>query len=141
MGTRTHVYFGVFDFGGDPGKVSTLMDMEPTVAWVKGEHHIPAFPNARRTHSRWALSSGVDEKEPVEAHLAALLERLQTRRAQITEVARLFPTQIVVAQYFYEVNPQFCMGADLLQRFADLGLPIYFDQYCLGQEEESPSAV
>jgi hypothetical protein len=56
---------------------------------------------------------------------------------EIRQVTRRFPTQIGVAQYFYEVNPQFRMEADILQRFADLGLPINFDQYCLGQEEGS----
>jgi hypothetical protein len=71
MGTKTHVYFGVFDFGDDPSIVSAMMGMEPTKAWVKGEHYVAAFPNARRTHSRWALDSGLDEAEPVEAHLEA----------------------------------------------------------------------
>jgi len=65
------------------------------------------------------------------------LTRLESKRVEIRQVTRRFPTQIGVAQYFYEVNPQFRMEADILQRFADLGLPINFDQYCLGQEEGS----
>ena len=137
MGARTHVYWGVFDFGDDPGVVSMIMGIEPTKAWVKGEHYATASPNARRTHSRWALSSGLDKAEPFEAHLSAILARLEPKRAEIEEVAQRFPVHIGVAQYFDEVNPQFRLDAEILRRFAQLGLPINFDQYCLGQDEDS----
>lgn len=137
MGTRTHVYFGVFDFGDDLTVVSEMMGMEPTRGWVKGERYASPSPAARRTHSRWSLESGLDEAEPLEAHFAALLTRLEPKRSEIGRVAQRWPTRIGVAQYFHEVNPQFLMEADILQRFAALGLPINFDQYCLGEDDGS----
>ncbi|SRR6266545_6384557 len=137
MGTRTHVYFGVFDFGGDPAVVSEMMGMEPTRASVKGERYASPSPAARHTHSRWSLESGLDEAEPLEAHFAALLTRLEPKRSEIGQVAQRFPTRIGVAQYFHEVNPQFFLDANTLQRLAALGLPINFDQYCLGEDEAS----
>jgi len=104
---------------------------------AKGERYAAVSPGARRTHSRWALDSGLAEGEPIEAHLAAPLARLEPKRDQIRQVAQHFPVQIGVAQYFHEVNPQFTIEPDMLRRYADLGLPIYFDQYCLGSDEGS----
>ncbi len=137
MATKTYVYFGVFDFGDDPGVVSAMMRIEPTEAWVKGEHYDAPSPGARRTHNRWALKSGLDEAEPLEAHLGALLVRLEPKRAEISQIAQRFPARIGVAQYFYEVNPGFRLEPEVLERFAALGLPIDFDQYCLGRDEGS----
>jgi len=137
MGTKTHAYLAVFDFGDDPDVVTAMMGMEPTKAWVKDEHYVTASPNARRTHSRWTIDSGLDETEPLEAHLSALLARLEPQHAEIAEVAQRFPAHIGVAQYFYEVNPQFELEVDILRRFARLGLPINFDQYCLRADEGS----
>jgi len=137
MGTKTHAYFAVFDFGDDPSVVTTLMRTEPTNAWVKGEQYVTASPNARRTHSRWTIDSGLDQAEPLEAHLSALLARLEPSHAAIARVAQLFPAHIGIAQYFYEVNPQFELDVDSLLRFAKLGLPLNFDQYCLGADEGS----
>jgi hypothetical protein len=137
MGTATHVYFGVFDFGDDPRAVSEIMGLEPTEAWVKGEHYSASSPGARRTHSRWALESGLDEGEPLEGHIRALLARLEPKQVEIRQVAERFTARIGVAQYFYEMNPGFRIESDILERLANLGLPIDFDQYCLGQDEGS----
>ena len=137
MGTKTYVYLAVFDFGDDPEVVSAMMGMEPTKAWVKGEHYVTASPDARRTHSRWTVDSGLDQTEPLEAHLSALLTKIEPRHAVIQQVAQRFPAHIGVAQYLHEVNPQFELKADILRRFASLGLPISFDQYCVQKDEGS----
>lgn len=133
MTTSTRAYFGVFGFGDDPAVVTALMRMPPTQAWVKGERSDSRFPEAHRTHSRWALSSGVDETAPVEAHFADLLTKLESRREEIGLVSQRFPVKIVVVQYVYETNPQFTIESDTLRRFADLGIRLCFDQYCLGE--------
>jgi hypothetical protein len=137
MGTNTHVYFGVFGFGDDPSVVTAIMGMAPSKAWIKGEPYASPSPGARRTHSRWALESGRHEAEPVEAHLVALLERLEPKVEEIRRVSQRFDVQIGVAQYFHEVNPQFRIEADILRRLAALGVPLNFDQYCLGEDEGS----
>lgn len=135
MGTETKVYFGVFDFGDDPGVVTEMMGIEPTTAWVAGERYASPSPNARRTHSRWSLESGLSDAEPLEDHFAALLMRLEAKRLEIDRVVQRFSTRIGVAQYFHEANPQFVLEPDMLRRLAELRLSIYFDQYCLGEYE------
>ena len=135
MATKSHVYFGVFDFGDDPGVVSGIMGMEPTKAWVKGEPVAPS--GAIRTHSRWSLESGLDKEEPFEAHISALLAKLERKRTEIRRVAERFPARIGVAQYFDEANPGFRLEAEIVQRIAGLGLAIDFDQYCLPEAHES----
>jgi hypothetical protein len=128
MKTKTRVYFGVFNFGDDPSVVSALMRVPPTDAWTKGQPYDARFPGALRTHSRWALSSGLDEEKPVEEHFAALLAALETRRNEVTLVAQRFTVHVTVVQYLHDANPQFIIEPDTLRRFADLGVPVYFDQ-------------
>lgn len=52
------------------------------------------------------------EGAPIEAHLAALLRKLEPKRDEIGRVARRFVVQIGVAQSFHEVNPQFRIEPD-----------------------------
>jgi len=77
----------------------------------------------------------LDEETPIEAHFDALLTRLEAKRSEIGLLAQRFPCHIGVAQYFYEVNPQFHIESDILRRFADLGVRLCFDQYCLADDE------
>lgn len=134
MATETHVCFEVFGFGDDPGVVCALMDMQPTQTWVKGEHYEAGSSRVLRTHSRWSLHSGLDQRDPLEAHLTALLALLEPKRDGVRRVMQRFTAKIGVAQYIREANPQFRIEPDILGRLADLGIPIYFDQYCLGEE-------
>ena len=82
MKTKTHVYFGVFGFGDNPEVVTEILRMPPTEAWVKGEPYGALSAGARRTHSRWSLSGGLDEAAPVEAHLHALLGQKSRLKAR-----------------------------------------------------------
>ena len=137
MPTKTLGYFAVFDFGDDPHVVSEIMGMEPSGAWVKGERYESLSPNARRTHSRWFLESGLDHTEALEPQLDALLAKLEPRKAQIALVQARFPVHIGIAQYFHEANPGFVLAPEALARLAKLGLAVDFDQYCLGGERSS----
>lgn len=137
MSTKTYVYFAVFDFGDDPQVVSAIMGMEPTGAWIKGERYDSASPNARRTHSRWFLESGLDQAEALELHLDALLAKLELRHAQVGLIHARFRAHIAIAQYFHERNPGFVLTPETLARVAKLGLAVDFDQYCLGGEQSS----
>ena len=137
MPTKTYVYFAVFDLGDDPRVVSEIMEIEPTGAWVKGERYESVSPNARRTHSRWFLESGLDQGEELEPQLDALLAKLEFRKAQIALVHARFRVHIGIAQYFHDVNPGFVLTAETLARLAKLGLAIEFDQYCLGGQRSS----
>jgi hypothetical protein len=131
------VYFAVFDFGDDPRVVSAIMGMEPTGAWVKGEPYESASLNARRTHSRWFLESGLDQAEAPEPQLDVLLSKLELRSAQVAAVLARFRAHIGIAQYFNEMNPGFVLTPETLARLAKLGLAVDFDQYCLGGERSS----
>jgi hypothetical protein len=138
--TRTSVELEVFNFGENSGAVSSLMGVEPTKAWVKGDRYLSGSPAARRTHSRWSLSSGLRDTEPLEAHLVALLAKLEPLQSQLDQLKLRYSAQIGIAQYFYaEVNPQFRLEIELLGRLARLGLPLYFDQYCLGPDADCES--
>jgi hypothetical protein len=131
---KTHVYFAVFDFGDDPHIVTEIIGIEPTGAWAQGDWYESVLPNARRTHSRWFLESGLDHAAAVGPQLDALLAKLEPRKTQIALVQARFPAYIGIAQYFAEVNPGFVLAPETLGRLAKLDLAVDFDQYYFGNE-------
>ncbi|MCR4291122.1 MAG: DUF4279 domain-containing protein [Candidatus Scalindua sp.] len=106
---ETQAYFGVFKFGDDPSVVSKIMGVKPTKAWIKGDHYSKKHPSATRTHSRWMLESGCGKHESVETHIDALLKMLENLTEQVKKNNKYLFARIGVAQYFYEVNPQFIL--------------------------------
>src|SRR5687767_3952813 len=105
-----HVSFVVFDFGDNPAVVSQMIGIEPTRAWIRGDP-IPNTRHGRHVHSRWVLQSPLPLVQPIEAHLCALLPRLERRREAIREVRQSFQAQLAVAAYWYDVNPGFQLSA------------------------------
>ncbi len=132
---ETKAYFGVFEFGDDPSVVSKIMGVEPTKAWIKGEHYSKKHPSAIRTHSRRMLESGCGKNESIETHIDALLKRLENLTEQVKKITNIYSARIGVAQYFYEVNPQFVLKPETVKKLANLEVEIYFDQYCLNEDE------
>ena len=140
MSTETHVCLKVCEFGDDPSVVSSLLGIEPTIAWVKGDRYPNPNLKARRTYSCWMLESGLGKTEPLEAHLEGLLAKVEPLRAQIQQITGRFEVEVSVAQYFGEWNPGHQLDAPMLRRLAKLGLTIDFDLYChrLAREDDEP---
>lgn len=133
MSAESLAYFGVFDFGSDPGVVTAMMGVQPTTAWVKGEQYAAGGPSLRRTFSQWSLGSGLPRTEPVERHIEALLAKLEPRQQQIKAVAARFPAMLCVARSFQDPDPGIHLEAPILQRLARVGLPVGFDQCRSGE--------
>ena len=139
MPSETHTFFAVFDFGDDPSVVTEIMGIEPTKAWCKGDP-VPNHPTGIRTHTRWALSSGLSTDEPLEAHLEALLTTLEARYEAVRRCAKEFHACIRAAIYFAEVNPEFFISPSLAVRLGKMGVPLEFDLYCLHRTDAGTPA-
>ena len=126
--TEIHVFLGVFDFGDDLEAVTTIMGVEPTVAWLRGDQHEP-HPTARRTHSRWALHSRLPPSASFEDHLHALLDQLDERPDRVQRVASEFRAAVWAAIYTPDYNPRMTVSPSAAGRLAALGLGIDIDLY------------
>jgi hypothetical protein len=140
--TETHVFLGVFDFGDDLHAVTAIMEVEPTVGWLRGDQS-ESHPAARRTHSRWALHSRLPASACFEDHLHALLDQLEERPDRVRRVASEFRAVVWAAIYTTDQNPKMAVSPSAAGRLAALGLGIDFDLYHLptgdDSQEDGPS--
>jgi hypothetical protein len=134
--TKTYVFFAVFEFGDDLDAVTSAMEHAPTEAWLRGDP-TPGHPTAKRTHSRWTLSSGLPTNETFEVQLAALLIQLESRADRVRAVMSRWSAGVMVAIYTSMANPGMHLSATDVRRLAELGLPIDFDIYCLPEAPDS----
>lgn len=134
--TKTHVFFGVFEFGDDLDAVTSIMGVEPSASWLRGEP-VPPHPRARRTHSRWALQSGLPPTSAFEEQLSALLDKLEPLADGVRRVASRFTALVWAAIYTDDRNPVLHVSASAAGRLARLGLGIDFDVYHLSVEDDS----
>ena len=130
------MFFGVFEFGDELAAVTSIMGVQPTEGWVRGDA-VPRHPTAKRTHSRWALHSGLPRTSPFEAHLLALLDKLEVLADPVRRVASRFTAGVQAAIYTADANPGMEVSAAAAKRLAALGLGIDFDIYRLPTESES----
>lgn len=130
-----HVYFAVFGFDEDPSAISLIAGQEADAYWREGEAFSDALPEARRTENRWILSSGLDASASHRDHFEKLIMKLERLGPALVQLRQQYRCGIGVSQYFFMDNPAFYLPETLLQRFADLGLPVSFDQIGLDRSE------
>jgi uncharacterized protein DUF4279 len=130
-----HLFLAVTEFGDDPKIVTEMIGVQPSESWIRGDP-MPNHPTARRTHSRWALHSGLHTSAGLEEQLLALLEKLESVGDRVRDIAAQFIAVVWAAAYTSDNNPGFGISPDLATRLGELGLGIDFDIYCLNPEKE-----
>ena len=133
---RTHVRFGVFDFGPDAAVVTSMLGLQPTKAWNVGDP-LPGRPDRARTHSRWEIASPLPTSAALEDQLDALLDYLEAHREAVTRAREQFGVGILCAVYTEHPNPGLHLTEATLSRLSSLGLSFDFDLYCLGSRATS----
>ena len=135
---RTHVRFGVFDFGPDAAAVTAALGLEPSHAWGVGDP-LPNRPGGRRQDARWEIVSPLPNSAPLEDQIDALLDRLEAHREAVARAREQFAAGILCAVYTEHHNPGLHLTEAALSRIAALGLSFDFDLYCLGSEQPTPA--
>jgi hypothetical protein len=128
---RIYVYLAVFDFGSDPTTVTTLLGIQPTRVWIKGQ---TTGGDARAAHERWCLESPSAPDGSIEKQIADLLTTIESRHSGLQAVQERFRTAFRVAGYFHSSNSSWELSSEVVRRLGKLNLLVDFDIYTSNRE-------
>jgi hypothetical protein len=111
-----------------PDEVSTLLDLKPTHAHLRGERKSPRVAKAW-VSSHWSLTSPLSNEEEIPKHLRWLLDLLEPRAQTLKGISKRFRVDFFCG--FASENGQggFTLDTDTLRRIAELGIPMELDLY------------
>ena len=111
------------------GHVADLLGHDPERYWDKDDDHLLRNERTlKRRFSRWTLESRLAETDELEAHLLALLEKLEPRAEQVRTLAAQHQCSIVCVVYGLQ-NHGFRLPPDLLGRIAAMNVSLELDGY------------
>lgn len=131
---REYAYFhaiGIFD----PADITRAVGIEPDECWSVGDEFVQRDRTFKRRNSKWTLRSGLDDTEPLDRHISALLSRLTPCRVGILNAAAIAKLQIVCVGYYFQ---SFSWELDFhhQQLATALNIGFSFDTYSLGDLHE-----
>jgi len=131
---------GIYGEPLDLEGITERLGLTPTRSGLKGEMRASArVKNPRpRRNSFWLLTSPLADFEPLQNHLAWLIDRLEPRREALEELAKEYTVKFICG--FSSENGQggCTLDASLLARLGNLGAPLVLDLYPPGPIEASP---
>jgi hypothetical protein len=131
---RQYAYFQAYGTG-DPKDVTQILGIEPTECWKVGDEYERRGHTFKRRYSNWTLDSGHNDKQPLEAHIQALLQKLERHRNELLDIGTRYSTQIVCVSYAYQ-SSEFILSLDVQRRATDLGICFRFAAYSFGDHHE-----
>ena len=122
-----------FRFVGDtlqPGEITALMALKPTLAHAKGDP-VAKHPGRKQPTGYWGLDSTLASSCSLDEHLRHLLSQLESRVATIADIKRRECTASLYCAYFISTvtGSLIQLGPDLLERVAALGVPLEVHLY------------
>lgn len=102
---------------------------EPTRGHDIGDP-VSSRSSAKRKHSTWTLDADLDRERPLDEHIEPLVTFAETHRAQLSEIRpRCDRIDIFCGVFANDAQGGWELSPDLMQRLADLSLPVGFDLY------------
>ncbi|MDF2235831.1 DUF4279 domain-containing protein [Albimonas sp. CAU 1670] len=131
---RFYAYFRVVD-PSDPEEITRVLKIEPDKVWKRGDTFEVQDRLRRRRGSHWSIDSGLDDRQPLDDHLEALLWRLDLKRDALLGLLPRHRLEFVCVAQVWQA---FCWAPnfDLQRRVTDLGIGFWFDIYSLGDIHE-----
>jgi hypothetical protein len=136
MQAENKVRLVVLGFDCSPEHISTLLGVEPTKSWLKGE---PVHPRATNTHAEngWMRASPSDPTvASAEEGIRALLQLFQDPTV-FARLPKQSTVQLTCTLFGYEYRPYVYVPAELVRTIATIGASIDIDTYDLSDERES----
>jgi hypothetical protein len=125
----TYAYFWVEGFICNPKDIDSVMTLEASESYAKGDFISPNSDKRRRQGS-WKYMSSLPRTEPCQdSHIANLIEVLSSRQEAIEILQEKYELGINCVGYYTEVNPSFHLSAELIKACGELNLSIGFDLY------------
>ncbi|HEX6508988.1 MAG TPA: DUF4279 domain-containing protein [Chloroflexota bacterium] len=121
----------------DPDEVTSMLGCRPTEAARKGERR----PNrsSRPLYARrgiWLLQSAEDEKQPLEAHITALLDQVTADPEVWRTLQERFEVDIDVGLFLEDDNREFWLSPEVVKALGDRGIGLDVDIYALLGDDE-----
>lgn len=132
-----HAYFTLSgDF--DPEEITRRAGVTPDRCWRAGDLH--PLTRMERKASRWSLESRLSRSEPIEAHIADVLDRLDEYPVKFTELACEFDGGMQVVGYFHARYPGLSFDAGLMARLGAYPLWLDLDFYDLWSDSREDTS-
>ena len=134
MKSEVQVFLRFTGFRGLPEAITTRVGVQPTRTWRKGQSWTLGTgrvkARGRYRHNGWELSSGLDKTRDLDAHLRALLKRIERRKSAVRrESAAQHPDVICVVYSYGGDRPPLDIAHDVLKELAALHASVVIDLY------------
>lgn len=129
--SEENTFYAYFTVVGDfePAFITELVGIRPSDAWRKGDLH--PRTSAERKFSRWSLRSRLETTQPLEAHIADVLDQLDANSTAFKELCVKQGGGMQLVAYFHTFDPGLHLEKELVQRLATYGLSVDCDFYYL----------
>ena len=124
-----YAYFAIGGDDLDPRKVTQQVGIEPTECWRRGD--INPRNRFERKSGRWKLESRLPRTEPLEAHIADVLNQMDSSQLAFQQVSRSYGGVMQLVGYFHSSYPGLSFHEQVIQRLAAYSLAVDFDFYWL----------
>ena len=125
---RQYAYFSLHG-SFEPDDITVRTAVEPTDQWRKGDFH--PVRRFERKASHWALQSRLPETEPIEQHIADVLEQLDRNPDAFAEVSLQHGGCMQLVGYFHNGYPGLHFDRSICEGLAKYHLSVDFDLYDL----------
>jgi len=122
---REYAYFHVTG----PGRheiITEKLGISASESWAEGD---PRPRGGTYQFMRWCLSSGLDDKEPLDQHIEALLAILTTRSQVLRELSADYSLTIQCVGYYPPSGHGAHLSRDVVRTASQLCLAFDFDFY------------
>lgn len=124
--------FRVFGESFEPAEISGLLALEPTSSGRKGEVLSTSRLKRPLRNSAWILTSPLKQSDPLQAHLHWLLDQLETKPDSVRAISRDYEADLFCGFSSDSGQGGCTIGAGLLTRLGNLGVPLVLDFYPSG---------
>lgn len=120
---QTNISFGINGEDVDPSSITTLLGIQPTKAFAKGDEFNSRSGSHKRGFGIWTLSSkGIIDSTSPEAHAKYLLQKLEPRAKEILNLSNEKSSRTYIS-FWWEAKDGhggFTLSSPILLRLSEL---------------------
>jgi len=133
--TETIVRLKIRSMDHTPEDITALLKLEPSKVWRIGEARVPGLAIMEKQNI-WLLDSGLTRAHDLDGHLHALLDRISSCHAELTELSKCNSVEVSAVLYTNE-RPAIYFDPSMIGTFGAIGASLDIDLYILPIDEES----